>query len=133
MNAPTPSRRRARGFSLVEVLVAVVILSVGLIGLVGLQARAVQFSVSAEDTNRAALLASDLAASMWTARSVALPNATIATWQARVADPTVDGLPNGIGTVSVNGSVATITITWVPPNAAAGSQPNQYVTQVVLS
>jgi type IV pilus assembly protein PilV len=124
--------RRSRGFSMIEVLVSIVILSIGLIGLVGLQARGLQFSVSAEDTNRASLLANELATSMWTARTVSLPAATISAWQTRVADVTADGLPNGSGAVSVAGGVATITLTWHPPSAASGADDNRYVTQVVV-
>jgi type IV pilus assembly protein PilV len=125
--------RRSRGFSMIEVLVSIVILSIGLIGLVGLQARGLQFSVSAEDTNRASLLANELATSMWTARTVSLPAATISTWQTRVADVTADGLPNGSGAVSVDANgVATITITWHPPSAASGADDNRFVTQVVV-
>lgn len=131
--------RRSRGFSMIEVLVSIVILSIGLIGLVGLQARGLQFSVSAEDTNRASLLANELATSMWTARTVSLPAATISTWQARVQNPVVDGLPNnsylpnGSGAVSVDANgVATITITWHPPSAASGADDNRFVTQVVV-
>ena len=41
--------------------------SVGLLGLIGLQARAVNFSVNAEDRNRAALFANDVASGMWLA------------------------------------------------------------------
>ena len=127
----TPHRQR--GFSMIEVLVSIVILSIGLIGLVGLQARGLQFSVSAEDTNRASLLANELATEMWTARTVSLPSATISAWQTRVADVTADGLPNGSGTASVDANgVATITITWHPPSVAATADDNRFVTQVVV-
>ena len=60
-----PSRRRQAGMSLIEVLTAVLIFSIGILGLVGLHARATQFSVSAEDTNRAALLANEMVTAVW--------------------------------------------------------------------
>ena len=53
-------RRHLAGVSLIEVLVSILIFSFGIVGLIGLQARALQYSTSAEDTTRAALLASDL-------------------------------------------------------------------------
>ncbi len=130
-------RRPQRGMSLLEVLVAVLIFSFGLLGLLALQARASQFSVSAEDTNRASLLANELAASMWAARTVQLSPTELAAWNARVADPTQGGLPNGVGSVTVTGTgkaaVAQIVIVWQPTRAASSATSrNQYTTQVVV-
>lgn len=124
-------RRRARGFTLIEVLVAIVLMSFGLLGLVSLQARAVQFSVSAEDSQRAALLANEVAAQMWGSNSVTLPAANITAWENRVKDATASGLPNGVGTVTVNGNVASIVVQWRPPRAAVGEE-NRYQTDVVI-
>lgn len=122
--------------TLIEVLVAILIFSFGLLGFVGLQARAIQYSVSAEDSNRAALLANDMAATMVTKSTV---NATdlasdIVAWQSRVSDPLAAGLPNGSGTVATAGNVATITIMWRAPNTPSGApnSQNRYFTQVVL-
>ena len=124
-------RRRARGFTLIEVLVAIVLMSFGLLGLVSLQARAVQYSVSAEDSQRAALLANEVAAQMWGSNSVTLPAADITAWETRVADATASGLPNGVGTVTVAGNVARIVVQWRPPRAAVGEE-NRYQTDVVI-
>jgi type IV pilus assembly protein PilV len=124
--------RSARGISLIEVLVVLVLFSFGLIGMVGLQARAVQTSVGAEDSARAALLASDLAARMWGERSLNLDSAAIDDWNDRVADPTQGGLPNGAGTVTVASGVATITVTWKPPHEPAAAASNVYRTQVQM-
>ncbi len=128
------SRRSSRGFTLIEVLVAILLFSVGLLGLVGIHAKTIQFSVSAEDTNRAALLASNIAAKMMGAQTVSLPSADVAQWQARVSDAAVSGLPNGTGTITVNGNSADILITWQSPNVATGSANaiNQYRTQFIL-
>lgn len=132
-----PRGAKASGMSLIEVLVSVLIFSFGLLGLLALQARATQFSVSAEDTNRASLLANELAAAMWVARTVQLPQADLDAWNDRVANARAAGLPGGVGTVAVTGSgasaVARISITWQPPRAAsAASHRNQYTTQVVV-
>jgi type IV pilus assembly protein PilV len=124
-------RRRQAGFSLIEVLTAILIFSLGILGLVGLQTQAIQFSTSAEDSNRAAMLANEIVATMWVNQSATVPDAALTAWQARVADPKVDGLPNGVGDVDVAGNQATITITWRAPNAPAGSQ-NRYVTQATI-
>ena len=120
-----------RGMSMIEVLIVIVLFSFGLLGMVGLQARATQTSVSAEDNNRAALLANELATGMWSSNTVSLPTATIADWNTRVADATAQGLPDGVGTVVVTGTVARITITWRPPHLAVGDS-RRYVTEVLI-
>jgi type IV pilus assembly protein PilV len=125
--------RRSRGLSMIEVLVAVVLISFGILGLVSLQARAVQVSVSAEDSQRAALLAGEIAATMWGANTVSLDAAVVEAWADRVADPAVAGLPNATGTVDVDagGNVARVTVQWRAPHAAVGEE-NRYVTDVVI-
>lgn len=126
-----PPASRGRGVSLVEVLMAIVLLSVGVLGLVGLQARATQYSIDAEDNNRAAMLANELASTMWLAHTTSLPAATITAWNTRVADAATNGLPNGAGSVSVAAGVATITISWHAPSAPSGTS-HQYQTQVLM-
>jgi type II secretion system protein I len=53
---------RARGFTLLEILVAVAILGVALVSLVGLHARNIRLLAESQQTTLAALLASRLAA-----------------------------------------------------------------------
>jgi type IV pilus assembly protein PilV len=122
--------RQVKGMSLIEIMVAVLLISFALLGLMALQARAVQFSVDSEDSTRAALLASELAATMWTLNTVSLPAAVTAAWQAEVSNATLKGLPGGTGTVTVNGNTATILIQWQPPRLAAAT--NRYVTDIVI-
>ncbi len=117
---------------MIEVLVSTLLISVGLVGVVSLQARAVQISVSAEDQLRASLLANELAAQMWTARTITLPSAVTDAWVARVADTTAAGLPNGLGTVAVSGGTARITVAWRPVTAPATQARHQFVTDVTL-
>ncbi len=122
------------GMTLIEVLVAVLIFSLGLVALIGLQARAIQYSTSAEDTSRASLLANEIATTMITSQTIALPTSAITAWQARASDPIHGGLPNGAAAVAASGNVATITLTWRAPTAAIGApnSENRYVTQVVI-
>ena len=134
---------KVRGSSLLEVLVSVLIMSFGILGVVGLHARAIQFSLDADDRNRAALFADDIAAQMRLARSVALPPAQIDAYTKRVQglDPATDqpngsGLPNATLDVDVGlgatPNVATITIKWRHPGQPAG-QDSQLVVDVVLT
>lgn len=135
MRHTTP--RRQTGFTLIEVLVAVLIFSFGLLGFVGLQARAIQYSTNGEDSNRAALLANEISTAIVLSPSAATgvasaPDAVYGAWQTRVSTPASGGLPNGSGTVVTSAASAAITITWRSTNAASSSTPNQYVTQVFI-
>lgn len=131
MNRASSVRRRQAGFTLIEVLVALLVFSIGLLGMIGLQARATQVSIEAEDANRAALLANELGSVIWTQANNVVAPAVLTAWQARVADPLVGGLPGGAGAVVVNGNRTEITVTWAPVGAAAGTA-RRYTTEVTL-
>jgi type IV pilus assembly protein PilV len=60
-----------KGFTLIEILVAVVVLSIGLLGLAGLQARSLQFNKSAEQRSQATILAYDIIDRMRANRALA--------------------------------------------------------------
>ncbi len=53
-------RSDARGFGLIEALVALVLISVGVLGMVALQGRAIQYTQDSVQRNTAAMLANDL-------------------------------------------------------------------------
>lgn len=131
----TPSRQNpSRGFSIIEMLVGVLIISFGLLGLMALQSRAVQVSVSSEDSQRAALLASDIASTMINQGTVALSDEIVEAWAARVADAASGGLSNGVGSVTVSGSTARIQVQWTPPRTVSGDSNgvHNYQTDVVI-
>jgi type IV pilus assembly protein PilV len=127
---------RQGGMTLIEVLVALLIFSFGLLGFVGLQAKAIQYSAGAEDSNRAALLANDMAAAMVGQNSLVLDSTTESNWVARVASPASGGLPGGLGKVTAasDNLSATLKITWAAASAvgAASAAQHQYLTQVYL-
>lgn len=126
-----PSRsRRQRGFTLLETLVAIVIFSVGLLGIVALQARTVQMSVDGEDRNRAALLADEVVAAMWSSGTASLSTADVNAWAARVSA----ALPGATGTVSApdTDGVVTVSITWRPGSRAATESSSSYTTKVAI-
>lgn len=121
--------KHQRGVALIEVLMAVLIFSVGILGLVGLQSRAIQLSMDTEDRNRAALLANELVNEMWLRRTPNVPAGVVTAWEDKIAATTKSGLPGGEGAYSVDGRQADVTITWQSPGASTKSR---LTTRVVL-
>lgn len=136
MSVGTGGRRgvsRARGATLIEVLVSLVLLSVGVIGMAVLHGRAAQFASNAEDRNRAAQLADDLIAQMWAAQTTGVSNNVLRAWRDRLANERVSGLPHAnatIGAADADG-LRSITITWYPVTRDA-DHAYEYTTKVVL-
>lgn len=64
-------KHKQSGFTLVEMLVAVVVLSIGLLGLAGLQAQSLQFNKSAAQRSQATILAYDIIDRMRANRTLA--------------------------------------------------------------
>jgi len=137
-----------RGFALLEALIAMLLFSVGILGMVAMQARAAQFSTDSEDRSRAALAANEIASWMFMNQTSTVTAAAQSSWQSLM---TTQGslyyLPGASGTVSApdaNG-VVTVTVKWTAidvkgassvaassSGSAAATGNRQYVTQVVV-
>lgn len=115
------SNHRAKGSTLLEVLVSIVVLSIGLLGLAGLQATSMKSNHSAYMRSQATLLAYDLADRMRAARTASTPQ--VGTGRFDDASLHVDRTswnadlvnllgPGAAGTVLRNSNVVTITIQW---------------------
>lgn len=123
------AKARQRGSFLLEALIAALIVALGILGLVGLQARAIQNVDDAQYRSEAAFLANDLLGRMWTSNQATLqaefetgggtPYDDFKTLvQARlpgasVTDPTVTVAPR-FGDPTMGYEVV-ITIFWQPP------------------
>jgi type IV pilus assembly protein PilV len=126
-------QRRQRGFTLLEVLVSLLVFSFGVLGMVALQARAVQFSVDAEDRTKAAAIANEVVTSMWAQRTLIVPSATITALETLARNPAAGGLPNAaIAVTGAASGVATVTITWKSPAKRASDPDSSYFTQVAM-
>lgn len=123
-------RYAQRGATLIEVLVAMIILAIGLLGLAGLQSVSVQSNQGAYYRSQATILANDMADRMRANRNAALagdytqssfPNSSaahevsgtvaqqdLAQWLNNLAVT----LPQGSGTIVTNDNVVTISIRW---------------------
>lgn len=150
MPIPAPERaHRQRGVGLIDVLVAMVVLSIGLLGLAGLQATGVRYNHGAYLHTQATLQAYDMADRMRanitgvangdynSISGVSAPSRDCATAPANCNAAEVaryDGyqwnldnrslLPSGAGTVSRNGALYTIAVTW----NEAGQGPMTFTT-----
>jgi type IV pilus assembly protein PilV len=122
-----------RGMALLECLMALLIFSVGLLGLLGLEARVMNMSTDSENRNRAAMLASEVASQMWLSNSV-LPTTTVYNnLVANAANETLGGLPGGVIAVAAAPipNAADITVTWHEVSDVGGTG-SSLTTRVIL-
>lgn len=124
------SAQKQIGATLIEVLVAMVILAIGLLGLAGLQTVSVQSNHGAYYRSQATILANDMADRMRANRTAALAgNYTLSNFpdsstnNAVSSDPAqrdraqwlnnlAATLPQGTGTIVTDGNIVTISIRW---------------------
>lgn len=130
------SARSERGVMLLEALIAILIFSIGILGIVKLQATSIQQSADAEYRSIAAMMANDAISQMWasdktpaTLKANFESGTPYTTWRAKVI---ASGLPNvsattntptiSIASVSAGGTggvasnQATVTVFWQPPH-----------------
>lgn len=113
--------QRQHGFTLLEVLVALLIVSIGLLGLAGLMTTSLKNNQSAWQTSQASWLAYDILDRMRANRTVAMtggyntsgsPSGVAATdlndWSQKLAT----SLPGGYGQVTVTAGVAQVVVYW---------------------
>jgi type IV pilus assembly protein PilV len=137
------------GFTLIEVLVALLVLSVGLLGLAALQQNAVRFNYDAHLASQATTLAYDIADRIRGNRQAALANAYDSVFaamppacNAAIAAGTVVAqdiaawrraltcaLPAGNGEIDWDGpsEILTITVRWDPSRGAVAAEAEQFV------
>ena len=124
-------RRAARGFMLIEALVALLIFAFGVLGIVGLQASMTKAQTQSRFRADASLLAQQVIGSMWadtpnlasyaTASCAGYPRCN--EWKTRVESALPNALP-AITFVPPPVNEVRITIQWTPPN----EQQHTYAT-----
>jgi type IV pilus assembly protein PilV len=114
-------RKFQNGYLMVEVLVSVLLFSLGLLGLVGVQANSIATVGEARLRSDAVLAANEIVGRMWVDRL------NLASYAGTTA---IAGLPGGQRVVAVANSVVSITITWRPPGQTTD---RQYVTTATLA
>lgn len=141
-----PNRRS--GFSMLEVLVSILVLSIGAIGAAGMQIAALKDSGSANSRYRAASLAGAMADTLRADRTIAITESSdfvsgvvtgsctataltpIKRWQNQIACE----LPGGKGGVDVDGYTkrAIVTVEWDDARGNAGSSAQQFKLETRL-
>ena len=128
------------GSVILEALIAILIFSMGILALVGMQATAINNVSDAKYRSTAGFMANQIVGTIWATRLnttianasnviVANPDPTFACnpcgaangnayTQAWMASGVAAELPNGTGSIAINGTQVTVSVGWLPPNAA---------------
>lgn len=146
--------RTVGGFTLIEVMVALVIFSIGLLGLAGLQAQSLRFNHGAYLRTQASYHAYDILDRMRANREAALAGGYNASFTTSGTDHNCNDasvscstnemaqhdvfewkqllatLPNGEGSVSQSGDTFTVTLRWEDPNTPAGSSKYEIRSEI---
>lgn len=123
-HALVPKRSASRGFLLLEVLVAILIFSFGVLGIVGLQAAMTKAQSGSKYRADAAFLAQELIGNMW----ADIPALTQYTTSGCAANTQCNALKTKVAATLPAGSLeidqpspglVTVTIRWTPPGEDA--------------
>lgn len=128
---PLPAVAAQRGVALLEALIAILIFSMGILAVLGLQAASIKNSVQAKYRTDASFLASQIIGQMWVDRSNLASYAGSSygpktTWINQISST----LPTGNGTIAVNVNTVTVTVTW---KAAGETTTHNFVTTTQIN
>jgi len=132
---PAKPRRLQGGATLLEAMVGILIFSLGILALVGMQALAIKQVNDAKYRADASFYANQIIGEMWVNRANLAsyayaggggPPAALANWVTSVQNelPGITGAVNQ-PTVTVAGTTVTVTVFWQPPATTA---PHSHVT-----
>ena len=133
---------RQQGVMLLEALIGILIFSVGILALIGMQATAMRATIDAKYRSEASFLANEIVGLMWVSDKANLavfatspgspatcPGAPVCAWIARVEQL----LPNATGAnapeIAIATNEVTVTVRWKAPGDAQASN-HVSVTQI---
>jgi type IV pilus assembly protein PilV len=135
MSITSKSISQQSGVVLLESLIAILVFSLGILGIVGMQATAVKQVTDARYRSEASLLVDQLLGTMWVSdRSAAALQTRFSTggagytgWLGNVS-ATLPGIGTYPPSVAVDASgIVTVTVRWRAPNEDASAGAHQYV------
>lgn len=140
-----------QGFGLIEVLVALLILAIGLLGMASLQTTSLQQTSGSQARTQAIFLAEDIveriranrpnqAAYALAGQAAVACNSDFAITNGGVAVDDINEwrnalaclLPGGNGEVAINGNVVTVDVTWSPREQVADLDEGELTLEVAL-
>jgi type IV pilus assembly protein PilV len=130
-----------RGVTLLEALLGILIFSIGILSVVGMQAMVVKSIAESKYRVDASFLANDIIGQIWTDRANlasyayngGTPSAAVTAWVNRV-NFALPGATNNPPTISVVGNAVTITLFWQHPQEAKQlPPPSPHTFRVVAS
>ena len=114
--------QRARGAILLDGLIAILLFSIGILGVVALQAVAVKFTTNAKYRTDAAMFADQIIAQMWGSAknpgvlsSFATGGPAYNTWETQVA-ASLPGASANPPTITFSGTQVTVVVNWSVPS-----------------
>ena len=130
MNIKPASQQK--GIMLLEALVGILIFSIGILAMLGMQAVGIRNTMDSKYRSEAAYLANEIVGQMWVDRSniasyddAGAGNARRTAWNTRVASlmPQDPASPSTTApTITISGRQATVTVRWKPPGETTISQ-----------
>lgn len=132
-------KKNQSGVALLEALVGILIFSIGILALMGLQAQSIRNTVEAKYRNESAYLANQIIGQMWVDRANLAEYDTTAgasqqmlNWRTQVANVLPRVVPGGANSpeIEVAGNQVTVTVFWQMPGADSAQRQFSVVAQI---
>jgi len=132
-------KHRQSGVALLEALVGILIFSIGILAMMGLQAQSIRNTVEAKYRNEAAYLANQIIGQMWVDRTnlanydtTAGASPQMVSWRNRVANVLPRVVPGGANspTIAVAANQVTVTVFWQMPGTDSQQRQFTAVAQI---
>jgi type IV pilus assembly protein PilV len=126
---PTIHRARQQGVMLIEALIGLLIFSLGILALIGMQAVAMQYTIDAKYRSEASFLANQIVGTMWTDRTNLVnydtssgSGGTLRTsWISQVQLTLPQATGSNVPEIDVVGTQVTVTLRWLRPGDTTAS------------
>ena len=140
MPFPAKAGIRQRGATLLEALIGILIFSIGILALVGMQALAIKHMSDAKYRSDASFFANEIIGQMWVNRAslgtyayagAGAPPAAINSWVTSIQNalPGVTAVAN-LPIITVAGTTVTVTVRWRLPG---GTDVHQHITMAYIN
>ena len=141
MSIPVKAGIRQRGATLLEALIGILIFSIGILALVGMQALAIKHMSDAKYRSDASFFANEIIGQMWVNRAnlgtyafagAGTPPAAIDSWvtHIQISLPGVTAAANTLPIINVAGTTVTVTVRWQLPG---GGDVHRHITMAYIN